>query len=71
MVKERGIFKKLKDERSEYFFRQDFCCYLFLINDFNENFDDSSEYYDYVEYEDSEDEFLDAEMDEEVDLQGD
>jgi len=70
-VKERGIFKKLKDERSEYFFRQDFCCYLFLINDFNENFDDSSEYYDYVEYEDSEDEFLDAEMDEEVDLQGD
>ena len=70
-IKERGLFKKLKDEKSEYLFRQDFCCYLFLINDFNENFEESSEYYDYVEYEDSEDEFLDAEMDEEIDLQGD
>mgnify|MGYP005997575255 CR=1 FL=1 len=70
-IRERGLFKKLKDEKSEYLFRQDFCCYLFLINDFNENFEESSEYYDYVEYEDSEDEFLDAEMDEEIDLQGD
>lgn len=70
-VKERGVFKKLKDERSEYLFRQDFCVYLFMIHDFNEKLEPASEYYDEIEYEDSEDEFFDAEMDEEIDLQGD
>lgn len=70
-VKEKGTFKKLKDERSEYLFRQDFCCYLLIMHEFNEKLEPGTEYYYDEEYDASEDEFLDAEMDEDVEIQGD
>ena len=57
LISKYGIFGKLKNEKYIYKFRQDFCCYLFLIYEFTE-FSGMEEYssYEEVGYDDSEEE---------------
>lgn len=57
LISKYGIFGKLKNEKYIYKFRQDFCCYLFLIYEFTE-FSGMEEYSSYEEagYDDNEEE---------------
>ena len=57
LISKYGIFGKLKNEKYIYKFRQDFCCYLFLIYEFTE-FSGMEEYssYEEIDYDDNEEE---------------
>jgi len=63
LISKLNLFKKIEEKNLEYEFRQDFICYLFLINDFciikdytsstEETTESAETYEEYSEYEKS------------------
>lgn len=52
LISKFDLFKKLKSSENIYKFRQDFCCYLFLIYEFTE-FSEEEDYSSYENFNDS------------------